>query len=329
MKNIFYRTLKYIASFVIIVLPCLIRAEGSVGVVNSLKGNAFRTLNGDTKSLQPGDHIGNLSEILTEEGGKVEFSDYFDNSYSLSGSGHIKFKGKMLILKRGYLWIKSKQDKTEFTIQTAHAFASYRKGEAIISFDEEERKTQLLVIKGNLRFGSISESIMSVDVEEGYFSFIKKDVNNERPRRPTPIGIKSFQKITSLFDRFIPTPIDDFEKTQLSHKTKQLRERLLSVYQKDIIKRNKKIREKRTRIIVNVFGKQRWKTPVKDRFSQGRSDRSRAPASLGTPIISTPKNDPFESALTKQYKKQTQHTNAVNSLIDALKSYRSDYSKSH
>ena len=286
-------------------------------VVNSLKGSVFRTLKGETKFLRPGDHIENFSEILTEEGGRIEFSDYLDNSYSLAGSGHIEFRNKILILKRGYLWIKSKQNKREFVIQTANAFAAYKRGEAVISFDEQERKTQLLVVKGKLRFGSLAEEIMSVDIQEGYFSFIKKDFNNERPRIPTPVGVKSLQNVTSLFENFIPIPTNN--------RNNLLREQHLSVSQKKIVKAHQRrgpasIEDETTRININIFGRQQQKKFVKP--------LSRAPASLGKPLMN-PKTDPFESALTKQYKRQMQHTNEVNSLIDALKSYKSDYSKSY
>ena len=322
MKNIFYKTVEALCIFIAI-FPCL-KAAAPVSVVNSLKGSVFRTLKGETRFLRPGDHIENFSEILTEEGGKIKFSDYFDNTYSLTGSGHIEFRNNILILKRGYLWIKSKQSTREFIIQTAHAFAAYKRGEAIISFDEQKRKTQLLVVKGKLRFGSLAEKMLSVDVQEGHFSFIKKDFNNERPRTPIAVGAQSLQKVTSLFEHFAPISIGNFELHQSPDKNvnKTLRKQRRSFAPIENKGRGPAsfIEDKGTRIIVNIFGRQKQKTFVKT--------PSRTPASLGVPRT-VPKADPFESALIKQYKKQTRHTDEVNSLIDALKSYQSDYSKSY
>ena len=342
MKNMFCKKLKFLFYGLITLSSSWIEAASPVGFVNSLKGTVFSTLGGKTKILRPGDPIENLSDVFTEEGGKLEFADYFDNRYSLAGSGHIQLKDKTLLLKRGYLWMKSPQERPGFVIQTANALASYKKGEIIISFDEQERKTQLLTLQGRFRFGSIIEKIMSVDVEEGHFSFIKKDYNNEWPRTPVPIGEKSFKKVTALFDRFsspeftnikrsiASTSSNNDKKSYFDTKDKKMRMQLLSNYQRKIDKTNKKSgvpveRAEGTEIIVNIFGRDLQRHSIE-------KTTSRMPASLpvpSPPSTDSSKNDPFESALMNQYKKQMRHESEVNSLIDTLKSYKSNYSKSH
>ena len=316
MKNIFHKKSRFFTCILMGLVPVWIQAVNTIGLVISSKGTVFSELNGRTKILRPGDQLEKLSDIFTEEGGKVEFSDYFDNRYFLAGSGHVQIKSKTIALKRGHLWIRSPGKKrSHFTIQTANSLTTYQKGESIISFDEQQRKTQLLTIRGNFNFGSITERIMTVSIQAGHFSFIKQHYNNERPREPVPIGLKSLKKVASLFDRSLPQESRAVQRSLASvsstgNKASYLASSNTSTY-------------KQTRVIVNIFGRSPQKAAPATR------EPSRGPASLSSSPISSRKNDSFESALLKQYKKQMRHKKEVNSLIDVLKSYKADYSKSY
>ncbi|EQC50314.1 hypothetical protein M899_2505 [Bacteriovorax sp. BSW11_IV] len=58
-----------------------------------------------------------------------------------------------------------------------------------------------------------------------------------------------------------------------------------------------------------------------------KKETMRGPASLVSPVQI--KNDPFESSLLIEYKKQMRHSNEVNSLIKELKNYDQDYKESY
>ena len=53
-------------------------AIAPIAMVGSVKGNAFIHHLGKTKKIKVGDHIHNFSEIFTEMGSQVTFSDYYD-----------------------------------------------------------------------------------------------------------------------------------------------------------------------------------------------------------------------------------------------------------
>src|SRR6056300_417192 len=77
-----------------------------IAVIQNLFGNVFMFNDGKVKTLKKGDVIQDLSEIVTEEGAQVSFSDFYDHVYHLAGSGNVKFYNKALELKKGYLWLQ-------------------------------------------------------------------------------------------------------------------------------------------------------------------------------------------------------------------------------
>lgn len=87
--------------------------------------------------------------------------------------------------------------------------------------------------------------------------------------------------------------------------------------------------EKSSGVQVKVFGTQN-NTGNRMPASVGNmknKDTMRGPASLVSPVQI--KNDPFESSLLIEYKKQMRHSNEVNSLIKELKNYDQDYKESY
>ncbi len=175
-------------------------ADSSVGIVSSLEGNAFETINGKTRTLKVGDELTGMSEIMTTSGAQLTVTDYFDHQFHLSGSAHIKMTGIGMELRRGYLWVQSYgKSQSPYSIKTANGFANIGYGETIVSFDPASSKTQLLVMKGAHSFGNLMEPDMALRVEDGHFSFLSNDVDNGIPRQSTPVGFSSFKKVTSLF----------------------------------------------------------------------------------------------------------------------------------
>jgi len=174
-------------------------AIAPIAMVGSVKGNAFIHHLGKTKKVKVGDHIHNFSEIFTEVGSQVSFSDYYDHQFHLSGSGHVKLNGKTLELKGGYLWLQSYNREESFAVETANAHVNYMYGESVISFDAYSGKSQLMTISGGWDFSNKFEKYRTARLQDGQFSFISKDYENGSPRQPTPIGQASYKKVVSLF----------------------------------------------------------------------------------------------------------------------------------
>jgi len=173
-----------------------------LAVVDDIRGHAFLVQEGKTKQLRVGDFLNDFSEIITEEGAQVSFSDFYDHQYHLSGSGHVKILNKMIELVRGYFWVQSyRPTKIPFMVQTANSFVKYYDGEAIISFDSFSGKTQIMVVKGDFRIGNIlhKERHFDVDVADGEFSFVDNEFDSGNPRKTTRVGYSSFQKVLTLF----------------------------------------------------------------------------------------------------------------------------------
>ena len=354
MKNWYWRIVKAaVYSLCLSVLGVPLWAGGPAAVVESVKGGVFATLRGKTRALRPGDHLENFSRIMTEEGGRVVFSDYFDHRYTLAGAGQIGLDGRNTKLERGFLWIRSFQKRYTFTVKTANAVVGYKKGSIVVSFDGDDGKSQVLVVEGEATLGSSVEKTMGVDVGEGHFSFIHKDYENGRPREPTPVGFKSFQKVALLFDNFgrggdilkvgdgARKPSSSAVEEDSPPRNKK-RRKALSGYKKALEGMGgegfKPSYGRRSGVVVQIFGMGRYlsegrrmpasvpKLGIPKRHPKKPVSSARKPASLSDVNAGA---DTFERALRKEYKNQMRHKGEVNSLIDSLESYKADYTKSY
>lgn len=222
------RALKALLLFLVLSLAPFQIAYGKiVAVVSEVKGNAFYTHQGQTKQLKVGDHLPHTAEIFTDMGAQVSLNDYYDHVYHLAGGGHVVFLNNLVELKEGYLWVQGlKYDELHgpLRITSANAVVENREGECIVSFDVYTGKTQLLAIKGDFVFKNSLMEMMQLTLSEGQFSFIHNEHEDGRPRRPTPIGYASYQKVTGLFDG-----VEPFEKEKAERVARQMKTRLSTV----------------------------------------------------------------------------------------------------
>ncbi|HAZ14360.1 MAG: hypothetical protein A2X86_19220 [Bdellovibrionales bacterium GWA2_49_15] len=170
-----------------------------VAIVKELSGNAFSLVEGKAHSLKVGDLVEDMSEIVTEMGSQVTFMDYYNHVYHLASAGHVQIMRRLIDLRAGHLWVQTKGDGGVSLIQTANAKVTYNLGEAIVSYDSESGKTQVLSVRGQFDMCNQLLEDVVVAISEGHFSFIQKDVDNGVPRNPTPIGSTSFKQVTGLF----------------------------------------------------------------------------------------------------------------------------------
>ncbi len=180
-------------------------AKAPRAVVSMVKGNVFLLKNGSMNSLEVGEHIYEFDEIFTEIGSTVTLNDYYDNEFHLSGSTNLKVMNKLMILKSGYMWVQVTEPRTEkFMIQTINSNLSYHQGEFVISFDQENKKTQVLSLKGTHEFVNVQNRFYREEIPSGFFSFIADDYENGNPRMATDIGAKAYSSVLSLFDGIKP-----------------------------------------------------------------------------------------------------------------------------
>lgn len=171
-------------------------------MVTSVKGNAFLVSKGKTVTLKPGDHIYDFQEVFTEVGGQLTTKNFKDQVFHFAGGSSAKVLKGFLELQNGYIWVESlEKNSPVYKIQTPNSIISFSEGEAIIDFDNNVVKTQLLVLNGDFSFANLLESYLKLDVSSGKFSFISKDYNNGAPRNPTPVGSNTFSKLQALFDK--------------------------------------------------------------------------------------------------------------------------------
>ncbi len=187
---------------------CILSARANaypVVLIQKIEGRAFQyEKDGSTKILKAGDSLEDFSELLTEEGSQVTLVDQHDHRIHLSGSSHVSFLKQLLDLKRGYAWIQTIKGSEPFNIQTANSRVEMKNGEAIVSFDQQMGKTQVLSIEGTIVLENSHFPGNFVALSDGHFSYVQKEYDNGLPRKPTQIGFDSFKKVTAFFKGIEP-----------------------------------------------------------------------------------------------------------------------------
>lgn len=204
MKKLFKdtRRISLISFFLTFLSIGISHAKSPEMMVTAVKGNAFLVSKGKTVVLKPGDHIYDFQEVFTEVGGQLTVKNFNDKVFHFSGGSSAKVLKGFLELQNGYLWIQSNiKNSSPYKIQTPNSVISFTEGEAIVDFDNNIVKTQILVLSGEFEFSNLFESFLNLEVGSGKFSFISKDYNNGAPRNPTPVGSNTFEKLQALFDK--------------------------------------------------------------------------------------------------------------------------------
>lgn len=205
MKNLF----KSISLSLLVSYSSVVYASTGLLVSNS-NGSVFSQSMGKSIMAQPGSYLSESSDVITSVGSSISLTDYHDHKWHLAGSGAMKFSGNKVELKSGYLWIQSFNHEVEFCVETANGFVRFTEGEAIVSFDAMEQKTQVLTIKGEFFLSNRIERDLEISIPEGHFSFVDQKYEDGIPRRVTAIGFQSFQKIVGLFEgvkAYIPSTL--------------------------------------------------------------------------------------------------------------------------
>lgn len=313
-------------------------AKSPLALVNSVKGTAFVINNGkQTKVLKPGDHLYDFDEVLTETGGQISFSDYYDHQYHLSGSGHVKLLNRMVELKRGYLWQQSFTPSKNFITQTANAVVSYSQGESIVSFDPYSGKTQLLVIKGRFEFANLLQNFLKLEVRDGQFSFIDNDYEEGRPRDATPLGFSSFKKVTSLFEKVEPMDKDDAYERLKAKPTMKLPKRSIASVKEEtptsgvkpgkiiFLTKDKKQAQQRKEKLLQSYEQElsELAKPVKTKFKPSYDKKSAAKVRIFGKSYVKPTPKSTQQNIAKSQKKVATKSERAPASVDNAKSLNS------
>ncbi|MBL7664957.1 MAG: hypothetical protein JNM93_07465 [Bacteriovoracaceae bacterium] len=245
MKNLRLNTkIKSILLFVFMLAVVNTAYSKAVVRVVAVQGSVFGVNEGITFAINSGDFIEDLSEIMTEEQAQVTYVDFYDHTYHMAGSTHVKIMNKMTELRSGHLWIKSDNKSDEFSVQTSNSNAIYSKGEFIVSYDNNAGKSQILVVNGNLQYSNLLEAHMKYEIGAGQFSFVDQKYEEGLPRSPTVVGFDSFKHAMGYFNGIRPNDkgFEDVMKVQVAEdKPSYAARKIASVDEKPAKKASKSV----------------------------------------------------------------------------------------
>ena len=325
------------------------------GRVVELKGSGFISYQGKTSEMVKGQIINSGSEIVIEHQGQVTFTDNSDHRFHLGNSSSVLVSHSGVELRSGDLWVQSLNKNDDYKIQTANAIINYQGGEAILSYDLNKGKTQLMVINGMMKLSNLRAPELNLNVAEGHFSFIDNSYEEGAPRDPTQVGEKTYGQLLSLFNGIQPLDKNSenlFKKHEkendknidgahrsiasVGDKKSKTEEEQIEAYKASLLKTitnkkssvightNKKnikstIAAKNDSLIIHIYGQVSSKSVATKENIAISEVKSRAPASVldeAVPVEKVKVNSTEVSPYSKDFKKQYKES---DKLIDDLK----------
>jgi hypothetical protein len=173
----------------------------TVARVIEVDGNAFSFMGKKASSLKYGSKLEDLSEIMVEDGSTLSLVNSAGHVFHVNGGSLVKLYKGIVELKNGHVWIQSKSEEKGL-FNTSNSIGQYGKGQFIYSFDNISGKTQLLVLKGTVKFSNALEPKLFTKVSSGHFSLVEQNYENGLPRSPTKVGLKSYKQMKNTFAKF-------------------------------------------------------------------------------------------------------------------------------
>jgi hypothetical protein len=316
------------------------------GRVVDLRGEGFISYHGKTREIRKGDGIEQGAEIVIEHHGQVSFTDNADHRFHLGNSSSASVNGNTVELRSGDLWFQSLNKNEDYKIKTANALVSYQGGEAILTYESGNGKSQLMVINGMMKLANLLSQDLNLSVGEGHFSFVDSAYEEGAPRDPTPVGEKTYTQLVGLFRGITPMDKNSVavfkehgtEKNErkiasvVEEKKIEIKDKLIEDYKESLLNsttkahkphdknespKNKKVLKASTsvkQIIVHIYGQKKVETKTALITTEAAS-KSRAPASIleqevPSDKVQTP--NPYSKDYKKEYKES-------DKLIEELK----------
>ena len=206
--------------FLISLFSITLASAKTVARIADFGGKSFLFYeNGASKEIQYADKIPDQSQLMVDDQAYVTLVDDHGNIHYLAGGSFVKIYNNMLEVQNGYVWTKAHSERPSL-INTINSVTKFEKGEYITTVNSLEKKSQLLVLFGQATFASSTEPNLSIPVRSGEFTFIDQDYENGLPRRPTRVGIASYQQVKSVFANISSLKTDKFEEQFLQGKPK-------------------------------------------------------------------------------------------------------------
>ncbi|MFT6630866.1 MAG: hypothetical protein ACJAS4_000810 [Bacteriovoracaceae bacterium] len=183
----------------------------TVARVVEVNGNAFSFMGKKASSLKYGSKLEDLSEVMVEDGATLSLVNNDGHLFHINGGSLVKLYNGILELKNGHVWVQSKSDEKGL-FNTSNSIGQYGKGQFIYSFDNISGKTQLLVLKGTVKFSNALEPTLFTKISSGHFSLIEQNYENGLPRAPTKVGLKSYKQMKNTFANFESLQNNEIEK---------------------------------------------------------------------------------------------------------------------
>lgn len=200
-----------------------------VATVVEIKGHAFAFKGNKSQPLRYGDRITEFAEVMVEDGSRISIRNTRDHVFHLNGGGFVKLFKDSIELKNGQVMVVSEKNNFKGTVTTGNAMAQYGEGHLIVSFDQTDGKSQLLVMEGVVEFSNALEPDLKTRVQPFQFSFVTPDYENNLPRTPTKIGERSLRQIKQEFGFIQSKYLDSLMNEPTKKETKQPARSIASV----------------------------------------------------------------------------------------------------
>lgn len=321
--------------------------------ITAVKGEVFGVKGPKTWPVKVGDHLDDFSDIMVEDQAQVSFVDFYEHDYTLSGGTQVHLLDKILELKQGRVWIQAKKNIQTILIQSPHATIEFMDGDAIVDYDRALSKTHLMTVTGMSKISNSIEEQLYQMVAPGQFSFVDPSFDNGYPRKPTPVGFHSYDKLVGSFTgvkalnsalaesfasniKAKSTPARSVASVDTPMKSsgakiifipalkKESKRDIASIPSPDPIKYYKEKSYKKSKAFVGDSA------PIQVFGSIHRPSKVTRAAAMEKPVPIRPVQDnPFKRSLSEEYSEQKRHSGELNRLINELESYDKDFDKSY
>lgn len=183
-----------------------------VARVLEVHGSAFAFQGKSPMILKYGDELGDMSDIMVEDGGALSLVTTDDKVIHISSGSFVKLYDGLLALKNGHIWLESNNG-AKGIVNTSNSIAHYTQGQFIYSFDNISGKTQILVLEGDIKFSNSLEPNLATMVTAGYFSLVDQKYENGLPRTPTRVGLNSYKETKQVFANVKALESSKFEES--------------------------------------------------------------------------------------------------------------------
>jgi hypothetical protein len=192
--------IKNSASFILLVVWSFHAHARLVGKVHEIQGLSFMTYDGRTITLKKDMDIHESAQLIVSENGQLTVGDFHDRRYHLKGGSSLVFNKHQLLLHHGMVWIQSQhKHSTSLEVKTSNMTSHNLRGEMIVSYDNQHKKSQMMVIQGESQVASPKYEQLRYAIVAGQFTTVHPDQDDGYPRVPMSIGQDSLMKALGQF----------------------------------------------------------------------------------------------------------------------------------